>query len=56
VKEYELEESGMPFFILTKETELELNFQPSEFLPDEDEGDENKEVYMEDFIKEILEA
>ncbi len=56
VKEYELEESGMPFFILTKETELELNFQPSEFLPDENEGDENKEVYMEDFIKEILEA
>ena len=52
VKEYELDKQGMPFFILTKDTELELNFMPSEFAP---KGDE-QEIYMEDFIKEILES
>ena len=55
VKEYELEEAGMQFFILTKDTELELEFQPAEFESYEDDA-EQQEGHMEDFIKEILEA
>lgn len=55
IKEYEIDELGLPFFILTKDTELELNFQPSEFLPEEGKEGE-QEIFMEDFIKEILES
>jgi hypothetical protein len=56
IKEYELGEEGMPFFILTKDTELELNFLPSDFAFDEEAAEEGKDCHMEDFIKEILEA
>ena len=55
VKEHELEEAGMKFFILTKDTELELDFQPSDFELDE-AAEEGEDHHMEDFIKEILEA
>tara|TARA_Y100001938_G_scaffold187_1_gene283 strand:- start:374 stop:751 length:378 start_codon:yes stop_codon:yes gene_type:complete len=55
VKENELQDQGLPFFILTEETELEMNFLPSDFYSEADlEGEE--QVNMEDFIKEILEA
>ena len=55
IKDYEMDEQGLPFYILTEETELELNFQPSEFIP-EDCSEEEQQVNMEDFIKEILES
>ena len=53
-KDHGVEEDGMPFFILTEETELQLNFEPSQL--DKDESSEHDEVFMEDFIKEILES
>ena len=53
-KDHGIEEDGMPFFILTEETELQLNFEPSQL--DKDESSEHDEVFMEDFIKEILES
>jgi hypothetical protein len=55
-KEYELDEQlGLPFYILTKDTELELNFKPSDFVLEESD-EEEQQVFMEDFIKEILES
>ena len=54
VKDNEVDEEGLPFFILTKDTELELNFEPQSFQ-DETTG-EDEEIYMEDFIREILES
>lgn len=57
-KEYEIPEGeGMMFYILTKESELELNFEsgfPEE--GDEEYSSEEQQIYMEDFIKEILES
>ena len=53
-KDHGVEEDGMPFFILTEETELQLNFEPS--LLNGEESSEHDEVFMEDFIKEILES
>ena len=55
VKESEIQDEGLVFYILTEETELQLDFQPSEFFSEGELG-ENEEVNMEDFIKEILEA
>ena len=54
-QEYELEESGIPFFIFNKTTELELNFHPEEFVSEELKEDA-EDSNMEDFIKDILEA
>tara|TARA_Y100000592_G_scaffold98172_1_gene170622 strand:+ start:892 stop:1266 length:375 start_codon:yes stop_codon:yes gene_type:complete len=54
VKDHEVDEEGLPFFILTNDTELELNFEPQSFQ-DETTG-EDEEIYMEDFIREILES
>ena len=53
-KDHGVEEAGMPFFILTEETELQLNFEPSQL--NGEESSEHDEVFMEDFIKEIIEA
>ena len=53
-KDHGIEEDGMPFFILTEETELQLNFEPSQL--NGEESSEHDEVFMEDFIKEILES
>tara|TARA_Y100000592_G_C5443954_1_gene304937 strand:+ start:1205 stop:1579 length:375 start_codon:yes stop_codon:yes gene_type:complete len=53
-KDHGVEEDGMPFFILTEETELQLNFEPSQL--NGEESSEHDEVFMEDFIKEILES
>ena len=53
-KDHEIDEDGLPFFILTNDTELELNFEPQSFQ-DETTG-EDEEIYMEDFIREILES
>tara|TARA_Y100001973_G_C5139028_1_gene301919 strand:+ start:419 stop:805 length:387 start_codon:yes stop_codon:yes gene_type:complete len=58
VKDGGLGEDGLPFFILTKETELELNFAPNDFYFSEENSGEAEvdKGHMEDFIKEILEA
>ena len=53
-KDHGVEEDGMPFFILTEETELQLNFEPSQL--NGEESSEHDEVFMDDFIKEILES
>lgn len=50
-------EEGMPFYILTKDSEFELNFQPEEFASEDFKSRaEGGDVYMEDFIKDILES
>lgn len=55
-KDHEPEETGgLSFFIFNDESELELNFHPEDYAPEGLE-DVSEEVYMEDFIKDILEA
>lgn len=56
-KDYDLE-SEMVFSIMTKDSEIDMTFQPEELAEDIDaENDEEiPEVYIEDFIKDILES
>lgn len=48
-------EEGMVFYILTEKSELELKFQPEDKADDE-LRERSEDVYMEDFIKDILET
>lgn len=48
-------EEGMIFYVLTKDSELELKFQ-SEDTADDALKENSEDVYMEDFIKDILES
>ena len=54
VKDHDLKEEGLIFYILTNDTELELNFHPSDWESGPEESSED--IHMEDFIKEILES
>lgn len=53
-KDHDLKEEGLIFYILTNDTELELNYHPSDWESGPEEVQED--IHMEDFIKEILEA
>jgi len=47
-------EGEMGFAIFTKESEIEMTYQPEELANEEDR--EAEEIFMEDFIKDVLES
>ena len=52
-KEMELDEEGLPFFILTENQEIQLAFHKEEDMP-EHAKEEAEDGYAEDFIKDIM--
>jgi len=52
-KEMELDEEGLPFFILTETQEIQLAFHKEEDMP-EHAKEEAEDGYAEDFIKDIM--
>ena len=49
----EIDEEGLPFFILTETQEIQLAFHKEEDIP-EHAKEEAEDGYAEDFIKDIM--